>query len=149
MFKVTEPPTPKKNLDGTYAQESSQGSKSVLTRKVQQEAQPPIQANLILSPSSHSTYKPIGSTGGGAPLLSTEQSLVLPARVWTQQPPRVSTMPNPASWPHPPPCLLLTLLLRLTGPEPPPQLLVALLLGHKVLLAIGVFAIYVHKMRRA
>ncbi|KAI5945241.1 Signal-regulatory protein beta-1 isoform 3 [Manis javanica] len=38
-----------------------------------------------------------------------------PAQVWTQQPPRVSTMPIPASWPHPPPCLLLSLLLGLTG----------------------------------
>ncbi|KAK2504153.1 hypothetical protein MC885_020659, partial [Smutsia gigantea] len=63
MFNVAEPPTPKKNLDGSYTRESSQGSKSVLTRKVQQEAQPPIQANLILSPSAHSTYKPTGSTG--------------------------------------------------------------------------------------
>lgn len=63
MFKVAEPPMPKKNLDGTYTRESSQGSKSVLTHKVQQEAQLPIQANLILSPSAHSTYKPIGSTG--------------------------------------------------------------------------------------
>nr|XP_036852344.1 signal-regulatory protein beta-1-like [Manis javanica]XP_036852345.1 signal-regulatory protein beta-1-like [Manis javanica] len=39
--------------------------------------------------------------------------------------------------------------VTVSGPEPPPRLLVALLLGHKVLLAIGVFAIYVHKMRRA
>nr|XP_036852347.1 signal-regulatory protein beta-1-like [Manis javanica] len=38
---------------------------------------------------------------------------------------------------------------QIPGPEPPPRLLVALLLGHKVLLTVGVSAIYVHKMRRA
>uniref|UniRef100_A0A4W2HXP9 Ig-like domain-containing protein n=1 Tax=Bos indicus x Bos taurus TaxID=30522 RepID=A0A4W2HXP9_BOBOX len=36
--------------------------------------------------------------------------------IWTQRAPQASTMPIPAFWVHPPPlCLLLTLLLGLTG----------------------------------
>ncbi|XP_074173357.1 signal-regulatory protein beta-1-like [Rhinolophus sinicus] len=35
--------------------------------------------------------------------------------MWTEQAPQASRMTVPASWPHPPPCLLLTLLLGLTG----------------------------------
>ncbi|XP_074173356.1 signal-regulatory protein beta-1-like [Rhinolophus sinicus] len=35
--------------------------------------------------------------------------------MWTEQAPQASRMTVPASWPQPPPCLLLTLLLGLTG----------------------------------
>ncbi|KAM5219966.1 signal-regulatory protein beta-1-like isoform 2-T2 [Hipposideros larvatus] len=35
--------------------------------------------------------------------------------MWTELPAQASRMTIPASWPHPPPCLLLTLLLGLTG----------------------------------
>ncbi|KAF3824740.1 hypothetical protein GH733_010074 [Mirounga leonina] len=68
-FKGAEEPTSKQNSDGTYTLESlhlvnvsGQGSEWVLTCKVQHEAQPPIQANLILSTAAHGIYKPIGSS---------------------------------------------------------------------------------------
>ncbi|XP_019501299.1 PREDICTED: signal-regulatory protein beta-1-like isoform X2 [Hipposideros armiger] len=35
--------------------------------------------------------------------------------MWTEPPAQASRMTIPASWPRPPPCLLLTLLLGLTG----------------------------------
>ncbi|XP_019501284.1 PREDICTED: signal-regulatory protein beta-1-like isoform X2 [Hipposideros armiger] len=35
--------------------------------------------------------------------------------MWTELPAQATRMTTPASWPHPPPCLLLTLLLGLTG----------------------------------
>lgn len=69
-FKGAETSTPKKNVDGTYTLESlqwvnasMQGSERVFTCKVQHEAQPPIWANLILSPVAHGTYKPTESPG--------------------------------------------------------------------------------------
>ncbi|XP_019501252.1 PREDICTED: signal-regulatory protein beta-1-like [Hipposideros armiger] len=75
-FKGAEQPTPKQNSDGTYTLESLQlvnaslqGSERVLTCKVQHEAQPPIQANLILSTAVRATYKPIGSPGPEMPAL--------------------------------------------------------------------------------
>lgn len=70
MFQEAEKPTSKQNSDGTYTLESLQlvnvslqGSERVFTCKVQHEARPPIQANLILSAIAHATYKPIGSPG--------------------------------------------------------------------------------------
>ncbi|XP_036176844.1 tyrosine-protein phosphatase non-receptor type substrate 1-like [Myotis myotis] len=75
-FKGAEPATPKKNVDGTYTLESLQwvnasghGSERVFTCKVQHEAQPPIWANLILSPAAHGTYKPIENPGPETPAL--------------------------------------------------------------------------------
>ncbi|XP_036275725.2 signal-regulatory protein beta-1-like [Pipistrellus kuhlii] len=75
-FKGAELPTPKKNADGTYSTESlqwvnasTQGSERVFTCKVQHEAQPPIWANLILSPVAHGTYKPMESPGPETPAL--------------------------------------------------------------------------------
>uniref|UniRef100_A0A671F9B6 Ig-like domain-containing protein n=1 Tax=Rhinolophus ferrumequinum TaxID=59479 RepID=A0A671F9B6_RHIFE len=69
-FKGAGQPTSKQNSDGTYTLESLQmvnvslqGSERVLTCKVQHEAQPPIQASLILSTEAHATYKPIASPG--------------------------------------------------------------------------------------
>lgn len=69
-FKGAELSTPKENADGTYSMESlqwvnasTQGSERVFTCKVQHEAQPPIWANLILSPVAHGTYKPMESPG--------------------------------------------------------------------------------------
>ncbi|CAK7319775.1 Signal-regulatory protein beta-1 isoform 3 [Vulpes lagopus] len=76
MFKGAEQLTSKRNGDGTYTMESlhlvnvsRQESERVLTCKVQHEAQPPIQANLILSTAAHGTYKPIGSSGPEMPVL--------------------------------------------------------------------------------
>ncbi|XP_019501297.1 PREDICTED: signal-regulatory protein beta-1-like isoform X2 [Hipposideros armiger] len=43
------------------------------------------------------------------------ESLGSPAHMWTELPAQASRMTIPASWAHPPPCLLLTLLLGLTG----------------------------------
>ncbi|XP_053527152.1 signal-regulatory protein beta-1-like isoform X3 [Artibeus jamaicensis] len=45
----------------------------------------------------------------------TEQSPGSPAHIRTEQAPQASRMLVPASWLRPPPCLLLTLLLGLTG----------------------------------
>ncbi|XP_019683563.2 signal-regulatory protein beta-1-like [Felis catus] len=68
--------TSKQNSDGTYTLESlhlvnvsGPGSEQVLTCKVQHEAQPPIQASLILSAEAHGTYKSIGSSGPEIPVL--------------------------------------------------------------------------------
>ncbi|XP_038313987.1 signal-regulatory protein gamma-like isoform X13 [Canis lupus familiaris] len=76
MFKGAEQLTSKRNGDGTYTMESlhlvnvsRQESERVLTCKVQHEAQPPIQAKLILSTAAHGTYKPIGSSGPEMPVL--------------------------------------------------------------------------------
>nr|KAF6423758.1 hypothetical protein HJG63_017616 [Rousettus aegyptiacus] len=76
MFQGAEKPTSKQNSDGTYTLESLQlvnvslqGSERVFTCKVQHEARPPIQANLILSAIAHATYKPIGSPGPETPAI--------------------------------------------------------------------------------
>ncbi|XP_073734388.1 signal-regulatory protein beta-1-like isoform X2 [Callorhinus ursinus] len=76
IFKEAKQFTSKQNSDGTYTLESlhlvnvsGQGSERVLTCKVQHEAQPPIQANLILSTAAHGIYKPIGSSGPQMPVL--------------------------------------------------------------------------------
>ncbi|GAB5569349.1 signal-regulatory protein beta-1-like [Prionailurus iriomotensis] len=76
MIKGAEQLTSKQNSDGIYTLESlhlvnvsGPGSEQVLTCKVQHEAQPPIQASLILSVEAHSTYKPIGSSGPEMPAL--------------------------------------------------------------------------------
>ncbi|XP_045666686.1 signal-regulatory protein beta-1-like [Ursus americanus] len=76
IFKGAEELTSKQNSDGTYTLESlhlvnvsGQGYEQVLTCKVQHEAQPPIQANLILPTAAHGTYKPTGSSGPGTPVL--------------------------------------------------------------------------------
>ncbi|XP_044118317.1 signal-regulatory protein beta-1-like isoform X1 [Neovison vison] len=75
-FKGAEKLTSKQNSDGTYTLESlhlvnvsGQESERVLTCKVQHEAQPPIQANLILSRAAHGTYKPMESLGPQMPVL--------------------------------------------------------------------------------
>ncbi|XP_066243071.1 signal-regulatory protein beta-1-like [Saccopteryx leptura] len=76
MFEGVVQPTPTQNSDGTYGLESLQlvnaslqGSERVLTCMVQHEAQPPILANLIMSPTAHVTYKTTGSPGPETPAL--------------------------------------------------------------------------------
>ncbi|XP_036900666.1 signal-regulatory protein beta-1-like [Sturnira hondurensis] len=53
-----------------------------------------------------------GVQGSGASVLQQSRVRALPAHTRTEQVPQASI---PASWPCPPPCLLLTLLLGLTG----------------------------------
>ncbi|XP_043740569.1 signal-regulatory protein beta-1-like isoform X2 [Cervus elaphus] len=76
MFKGAVQPSSKQNSDGTYTLESLHlvnasvwESERVLTCKVQNETQPPIQASLILSTAVQNTYKLIGSTGPKMPAL--------------------------------------------------------------------------------
>ncbi|XP_059114921.1 signal-regulatory protein beta-1-like [Peromyscus eremicus] len=67
VLKRLEQPTPKRNGDGSYTLEISkpintsvQKPDRVLTCKVEHEAQPPIQASIILSTASYITSKTIG-----------------------------------------------------------------------------------------
>ncbi|XP_051039114.1 signal-regulatory protein beta-1 [Phodopus roborovskii] len=75
LLKKMEQLTPKKNEDGSYTLEISQlvntslqRPDQVFTCKVEHEAQPPIQASIILPPTSYITSKTIGS-------LSSEKSV--------------------------------------------------------------------------
>lgn len=67
VLRRLEQPTPKRNKDGSYTLEISkpintsvQRPDRVLTCKVEHEAQPPIQASIILSTASYTTSRAIG-----------------------------------------------------------------------------------------
>ena len=136
MFKGAEQLTSKRNGDGTYTMESlhlvnvsRQESERVLTCKVQHEAQPPIQAKLILSTAAHGTYKPIGSSGK---LTSTALSY------WVTLSPEWSEVFK-LTEPH----LLSPSVHWYLGPEMPVLLFVAFLLGFKVLLVMSFIVTYI------